>query len=146
VGTAGQTWSADSGELPDWISEVRGVRVGRLLTVDQLVRLPDEKRSLGQQHAALALDMESLAVALACRERRVPFLGIRVISDEVDEQLPPDIERLLSQKSRAAQAGAVLGSLWRRPSTAKDLWRLQENALAASERLAGFLTAVMKHL
>jgi adenosylhomocysteine nucleosidase len=146
VDPAGRQWTAGPQSLPPWLADVPGVHVGRLLTVDRVVRLPEEKLALGREHAALAADMESLAVAEVCAERGMPFLAVRAISDTVDEQLPPDVERLLAQKTNAARLGAALGSICRRPSSVKDLLKLQEDANAASDRLGNFLAAVMKHL
>jgi adenosylhomocysteine nucleosidase len=146
VHTDGRQWTADAATWPAWLGEVRGVRLGRLLTADRVARLPDEKRSLGSRHAALAVDMESLAVAEVCVERGVRFLAVRVVNDVVDEELPPDVERLLAQPSNAARLGAAVGSIWRRPGSVKDLWKLRENAMAASDRLANYLAAIMKHL
>ena len=40
--------------------------IGPLLTVDRPIRTPAEKRALGEKHGALAVDMESLAVADVC--------------------------------------------------------------------------------
>lgn len=146
VDAEGHHWNADPATLPPWLPEVRGLRIGRLLTLDRVVRLSDEKRALGQQHGALAVDMESLAVAEVCRERNVPVLVVRVVNDAVDDELPPDVEKLLMKKAGAAQLGAAVGSIWRRPSSLKDLLHLQQNAIAASERLAKFLAGAMKHL
>ena len=123
-----------------------GVHAGRLLTVDRLVRSPQEKRTLGEQHGALACDMESFAIAQACVDRKVKFLSVRIISDEVDEALPPELARLLDQKTTAAQLGAAAAALWNRPSSAKDMWKLKEDALAAGDRLGRFLVGVVKQL
>jgi len=116
-----------------------GVHRGRLLTVDRVVRLPAEKRAMFERFQASAVDMETIAVAEVCRRRRVAFSSIRVIGDAADEELPRDVERLLVQKTGAARLGAAVRAVCRRPSSLKDLYRLGENALASSERLAGFL-------
>ena len=110
-----------------------------MLTFDRVVRLREEKQQLGRQHDALAVDMETFAVAEVCRERAVDFLAIRAISDAVDDELPPDIGKLLAQKSFAGQLGAAMGSIFRRPAAVKDLFNLHQNALACSSRLAKFL-------
>jgi adenosylhomocysteine nucleosidase len=119
-------------------------RVGRLLTVDRVVREPGEKQELGRKHEALAADMESLAVAEVCRQRDVPFLAVRAISDTADEELPRDVERLLAQTSGPARWGAAVRSIWRRPSSLKDLLRLRQRALETSDRLAKFLAEVIR--
>ena len=65
-------------------------------------------------------------------QRAVDFLAVRAISDAVDDELPPDIGKLLAQKSFAGQLGAALGSIFRRPAAVKDLFNLHQNALASS--------------
>lgn len=132
----------DAGSL----AKMAGVHLGRLLTADRIVRLPEEKRSLGRQHDALAVDMETFAVAEVCRERAIPFLAVRVIHDAVDDELPPDVEHLLSQKTVPGRLGAVAGALWRRPASLKDMYRLRANAVSASQRLAEFLAGMIQQL
>jgi adenosylhomocysteine nucleosidase len=122
------------------------LHVGRLLTVDRVVHQPREKKELGEKHQALAVDMESLDVARVCRQRHVPMLAVRVITDAVDEQLPRDMERLARQKTSAARWGAAIGTLWNRPSSIKDLWALQEKALVGTDRLGRFLLAMIEQL
>jgi adenosylhomocysteine nucleosidase len=122
------------------------MHVGRLLTVDRVIRDPREKRELGQRHAALAVDMESMAVAEVCRNEKVRFLSVRVIVDAVDQALPHDIDLLVKKKSTAGRLGAAAGAIFRRPSSIKDMWQLKEDALVASERLAKFLTGVIGQL
>jgi adenosylhomocysteine nucleosidase len=112
---------------------------GKLLTADRVIRLADEKKMLFEQTGAIAVDMETFAVAEVCRRRNVPFLAVRIIHDPADETLPPDIEKLLNQKTAAARFGAAAGALWKRPSSIKDLWALKENSLVASKKLAEFI-------
>ena len=123
-----------------------GVRVGGLLSWDRPVRLPQDKKTLGRRYGALAVDMETFAVAAACRSRGVRFLAARVISDELNDELPREVGNLLNQKTGAARLGAAAGALFNRPSSFKDLWKLKENALVASDRLAKFLAATIPHL
>ena len=122
------------------------LHVGRLLTVDRIVRLPAEKEELGRAHSAVACDMETAAVAAVCAERDIGFLAVRIISDAVEDELPPHLEKLISQKTLAAKIGAATGSLIQRPSRVKELWKLHEEALKASDRLARFLQGVVGQL
>jgi len=131
---------------PAALEQTPGVHVGPLVTVDRIIRLPKEKRALGEKHGALAVDMESYAVAEVCRLRQERFLAIRIISDTVDDELPPDVERLLKQKTRVRKLGAVVGSVWNRPSSVKDMWKLKEDALVASDRLGKFLASTIEQL
>ena len=88
VDEAGEQYETERRRLPAALAEAKDCFVGRLLTVDRIIRLPDEKLALGRQYAALACDMESIAVAEVCRRREVPFLAVRVINDAADDLLP----------------------------------------------------------
>jgi adenosylhomocysteine nucleosidase len=122
------------------------VHHGKLLTVDRVVRLPHEKRALGQKHQALAVDMESLAVAAVCAREQTNFLSVRIISDGVDDELPAEIERVLDQKTAARRAGAALGAILNRPSSLGDMLKLKEQALTASDQLAQVLAQLVQRL
>jgi adenosylhomocysteine nucleosidase len=146
VGADGSRLAIDLRVDPASLERTPGVHVGRLLTVDRIVGRPHEKRALGEKHGALAVDMESRAVAEVCRRHRVRFLAVRIVSDAVDEELPPDVRGLLKQTTRTARAGAAVGAIFRRPSSVKDMWKLREDALVASDRLARFLAATIEQL
>ena len=65
------------------------LRFGSCVTSPQLALKPEEKMELGRAFNADIVDMESYWVAKAAAERRVSFIGIRAVSDEVHESLPP---------------------------------------------------------
>lgn len=142
----GHRLSIDFKISPEAAAATPGLHVGRLLTVDRIVRLPEEKRALGEQHEALAVDMESWAVGEVCRQAKTRFMAVRIVSDAVDHELPADIERLAKQKTQAARIGAAAGAIFRRPSSIKDMLKLKEDALVASDKLAKFLSGVITQL
>jgi adenosylhomocysteine nucleosidase len=121
-----------------------GLHFGKLLSVDHVVRESAEKQALHQQYQAMAVDMETFAVAEVCRRRGVPLCAVRIIHDSASDVLPPDVERLLRQKTEAARLGAALGAIWRRPGSVKDLWALKENSLIDSAQLAKFITRLIE--
>lgn len=131
---------------PSELEKHPGVHVGRLLSVDRPIRHPEEKARLGEAHDAMAVDMETFAVAEICRLRHVRCLSVRLVYDPLDERLPRDVETLLAQPTMATRLGAAAAAVFRRPSSVKDLYRLRENALVASERLATFLEGVVGQL
>ena len=143
---AGRRINVDLQSGPVAWNEMPGVRIGKLLSVDRIVRQPQEKRLLGEQHAALAVDMESSTVAEVCSRTAARFLAVRVVSDTVDEVLPPDIERLSRKKSSAGRFGAALAAALDRPGALKEMLKLRENALVASDRLAKFLARVIERM
>jgi adenosylhomocysteine nucleosidase len=118
---------------------------GRLLTVDRVVVRSSEKEALRQAHQADLVDMESSAVAALCAERRAQFLSIRVISDDAHSDLPREVSSLLNRKG-SYRVGAALRSVWQRPSSVKDFWRLYEHSLEAADRLARFVVQSLGEL
>src|SRR5262249_52291736 len=91
---------------------------GRLLTLPRLPDRPEEKRALGRQYDALAVDPVSAAVARACKPQNVPFACVRVVTDEVETAQPPGGLSLLARWRAAGQAqkaaeqlGKALGEL-----------------------------------
>jgi len=125
---------------------MKGLHRGRLLTVDKIVRMPKQRRTLAEKHDALACDMETMAVAEVCAKRKVRLVSVRGVSDEVDDELPREVGKLMSQKSLAGKLGSATGAIWRRPGVVKDMWKLKETALKASDRLAKFLKGVVAQL
>jgi adenosylhomocysteine nucleosidase len=128
------------------VASKRSLHVGRLLTVDRVIAQPAEKLRLGEEHSAVACDMESMAVAEVCREAKVRFLSVRTISDAADDELPPELEHLIQQTSIAGKLGAAAGAIFRDPKNAKKMWRLRSEALQLSDQLAKFLLGVLPQL
>lgn len=123
----------------------RRLHVGRLLTADHMVREVAEKRALAARHGAIAVDMETLAVAQVCRDTGTRFLAVRAVSDDLAADLPPEVVSVIGSTG-TTRLGATLGALWNRPGSVKDMWRLREQAQAASDHLADFLDGVLLQL
>ncbi|PQO36046.1 hypothetical protein DTL21_08965 [Bremerella cremea] len=128
------------------IEATPGLAVGTLLTVDRIIGDVAEKRSLGEQHSAVAVDMETLAIAQACQENEVKLISVRIISDAVDQPLPKDLEKMMSQKTTSGMIGAAAATIFNRPGSVKDMWNLNSMANKASDKLAGFLAGVIPQL
>lgn len=142
VDTAGAELAIDLKMEPN---PATGLYVGRLLMVDRIVRTIAEKKALAEQHAAIAVDMESLAVAQVCRASKIRFLAVRVISDDLSADLPAEVVSVVGS-SGTVRLGAAVGALFKRPGSAKDMWRLREQGMDAAERLATFLEGVIEQL
>ncbi|AMV39841.1 hypothetical protein [Planctomyces sp. SH-PL62] len=131
---------------PGLVGPVAGVRtVDRLLMVDRVISSVREKAELREMHRADLIDMETFAAALAARERHVPFLSLRVVSDDARTELPREVGRLLNT-SGSYRVGAALRALWGRPSAIKDFWALHAHALESADRLADGLQVVLRSL
>ena len=121
---------------PTWPSELPEgewkppLHRGRLLTMNRLIGTAEEKRRLGEEYRACAVDMESALFAERCTKAGVPFACLRAISDEVATPLSPELTSLLS--GGAASPWRVVRALARHPSLLPDLLRLARDTKRAS--------------
>jgi adenosylhomocysteine nucleosidase len=112
---------------------------GRLLTARSLIASVAEKRRLFRSTRAVAVDMESAAVAEACQSERIPCAVVRVISDTAESELSPHLVQLFSG-GRISPAKAFAALLCR-PALATQFWRLARDTRIAAKNLAAALDA-----
>ena len=62
-------------------------RRGGLVTSDKPICNPEEKKRLGRDFLALAVDMESSVLLRVALKMKIPFLSIRAISDTAEQEL-----------------------------------------------------------
>ncbi len=142
IDTHGHELKIDLDLAPD---TKKGLFIGRFLTVDKLVRTVKEKQELAQEYDPIAVDLESLAVAQVAKEQEKRFMAVRVISDDLSADLPPEVLSIIGQTG-SMRIGAALGAVWKRPASVKEMWQLRETALLAARRLATFLEGVVTQL
>ena len=98
-GEPAQIFSCDPGLKEAAVNVVRRsgdrYRLGPIVTVDQIVLMAKEKRHLAAESSAIAVDMESAAIASAAAAREIPFLAIRAILDPLEEDLKITFGRFL---------------------------------------------------
>jgi adenosylhomocysteine nucleosidase len=120
------------------------LRSGDLLESKTLVSTSRDKQQLHQQTNAIALDMESIAVAKVAQAHALPFLAIRAIADPVTMDLPAAVSQAFNQ-----QGDIELGKLFRfvlkHPSELKGLITLGQHFNAAKSTLK-LLAKELEHL
>jgi adenosylhomocysteine nucleosidase len=122
---------------PAWRARLAGLADGRsdpLLGSDALIESAAVKTALHRASGALALDMESHAVALAARAAGLPFVVIRAIADPADRALPAAARVALDAEGRVRML-AVLAGLLRRPRDLPALLRLARQGAAGLRTL-----------
>lgn len=75
-----------------------GVRNGRFHSSESIVRTAVEKNQLFASTGCDAVDMESGAVAGACRRAGIPAAVLKAVSDPAGEDLPIDFSRCLNSR------------------------------------------------
>jgi adenosylhomocysteine nucleosidase len=106
-----------------------------LLTTDRLVATAAEKRALAAACGAIAVDMESAAVAAVACEHGLPFLAVRAIADPADMVLPRAVMRATDAQGTVRRS-VLLGHALLHPGEVGALWRLASQFRAALRTLA----------
>jgi hopanoid-associated phosphorylase len=110
------------------------MHVGQLLESKRLVATSQEKQLLNLASLAIALDMESAAVAQIAQQHQLPFLVLRAIADPVEMDLPSAIGHSLNSAGDV-EIGKLLLFLVRHPSETLGLIKLGWHFQAAKNTL-----------
>lgn len=100
-----------------------------------IVETSAEKHRIANQTGAVALDMESIAVARIAQYHQLPFLAIRAIADPVDMDLPQAISQAMNANGEVILA-RLLRYLVRHPRELPSLVKVGLQFHAAQKTLA----------
>jgi hypothetical protein len=121
-----------------------GGRPARFQCVERVVTTATEKRAIRQQTGADAIEMESGAIRAICGEHAVPSATVRVISDDANEDLPLDFNRLMDSDQNLKYA-KLTAALLKSPGKMGALIKLQKQTQAAAEKLAQVLVKIISN-
>lgn len=93
-----------------------GAKRGKLVSRARPAELVEEKAALFRETGALAVDMETEAIAGACQRAGPPLLAIRAISDRADEALPAPLAEWFDLARQRPRPRRLVAYLCRRPS------------------------------
>jgi adenosylhomocysteine nucleosidase len=132
---------------------IPAVRVGTIVTGDQVIFSQAKKEWLHRTFEALAVEMEGAAVAQVAAANGRPWLVVRAISDQADASTGFDFIPLLdylddprSRWDRIRGWGRKLWYLLSNPSITPRRMRLRRNAPLAAENAARLVEAIMAKL
>lgn len=120
------------------------IHFGKIITTDEMVLKSTSKVRLGNLTGALAVDMETSAVAAVARARQTDFMAVRCISDTDRDDLPSEFNDffVLGQ----LRPKRIISACARRPRLLMDLGRLGYRAKKTGGNLANFLEAALAQL
>jgi len=107
---------------------IAGIRVqhGPVLTVTSPIRQPEHKAMLFQRHGALAVDMESAAVARVAAEEAIPCTVLRSICDPAQRSVAEEAFGIVDGEGRL-RIKTLLVSVINRLGLVTDLLRMQRD-------------------
>jgi adenosylhomocysteine nucleosidase len=115
----------------------------RLMTSKRLIVTAQEKGRLGT--FGDAVDMETFRIMAAAQGRGIPALALRAVSDAVNEDLPMDFSKHVSDTGQIAM-GKVLGKLVLAPQVIPAMVRLGARTKRTVAGLAEFLDSLVSNL
>jgi len=126
----------------------RPTHVGLIASGDQVIFSREKRAWLRDACGALAVDMESAAVAQVAQAYGVPWLIIRGVSDAAGEDDGFDVSRLVEyvDEAPAATLARRAAYLATHPAVAAQLSRLRAGVQLAAERAAELVIAALERL
>jgi len=112
---------------------------GEILSRDRVAVTSAEKAAIRAKTGAVAVEMESAAVALKAAEWGVPFFCVRAVSDTAADNLPLDFNLFRDAEGRFSRGRIALAAMARPFSVMPGLLDLDRSSRRAAEALGEFL-------
>ncbi|NIJ07845.1 hopanoid-associated phosphorylase [Sphingomonas vulcanisoli] len=103
-----------------------GARIGGFFADGRMIDTVAEKRDLGRCHTALAVDMESHVAARVAQAHGLPFVIVRIVSDEAGHLLPHAVT-VCMKPDGSLDTPAMLKSLAADPRQLPDVVKTMAN-------------------
>jgi len=133
-GTCKQTWKGS----PQFVDNAHAALIakgipayrGLIVTVQNPVLSARSKQALFSKTNALAVDMESAAVARVAHDKGVPFFAVRAVCDPATRSIPDDLFDCINQKGQV-RIFYLLRMLFLNPAIISELFRTKGELGAA---------------
>src|SRR6202044_432479 len=111
---------------------------GAILTSNRVFTVA-EKRSAKESTGAIAVDMETAAIAAEAGARGLPFVAIRAVLDEVDDEV---VGAAMADEDGNVRPLAATSYLLRNPAAILKLPQMMRNLSRATASIADALSAI----
>lgn len=109
---------------------------GDVLSVNKIVRQSSTKKNIGNQTSAIAIDMESYAIAERASALGIPFIVIRTISDGIEEDM--EINENIVTEGGNVNISATARHLLNKPHHILYFNRMRKQTKLATNTLSAF--------
>jgi adenosylhomocysteine nucleosidase len=123
-------------------SEKYSAYKGSLLTVNEVICKPEDKKMFGEKYGVNAIDMETSVLAQMAAVRKLPFLSVRAISDTVGQKLV-DVSSFMEKDGQVSTLKAGWYVLTH-PGAIPRFISLQEIARRGTKNITDFLINFLK--
>ncbi len=122
----------------EFLGTMPKARRGTLLTVGRVAATPQEKKALREKYSAVAVDMETFALAEETQARNLPFASVRAITDTADQELI-DCGHLVADDGEVSKLKAGWHVLTH-PGDLKGMIDLGQHAKTATANLTEYVS------
>jgi adenosylhomocysteine nucleosidase len=122
------------------------VRQGSLVTVPGMIDSKIEREELWSREQAIAVDMETAAIAALCAQRGLRVLSLRALSDTPEEPFPLPAHVLFDVQRQRTMARRLVRYLVSRPGSMIRLIRFSRQVKRVRKNLTMALLAVLEYL
>ncbi|CCO22186.1 purine or other phosphorylase family 1 [Maridesulfovibrio hydrothermalis] len=98
----------------------KDIQCGRLITTEKPVLTPQDKVLMHDRTGAIAVDMESIAVAQTAATEKIPFACVRAVSDGPEKSIPAESLAGIDKNGKT-HLKPVLQAILKRPSLILEL-------------------------
>lgn len=111
------------------------INTGALIQSPRVVAEPTDKAELFQSTGAVAVDMESVAIAQVCRDASKSFMAVRAIADPVGRSIPAAVIKAMDVNGHVSLGALVLAAIGH-PQLLTALLQLRKDSRAAYAALS----------
>ncbi len=122
----------------------QNVHAAKIFTAPAMVDSLAEREELWQRHEAVAIDMETEAIARVCADRQLRMLSIRVLSDTPRHPFPLPGDILFDLERQRTPAGPLLRHLLVHPGAIPRLLRFSRQIGKARRALTDALVQLLQ--
>lgn len=141
IGPAGERWNATPGAHVAALRAAPGARTEPLLTTTDLLSTPEAKAERREATGAVAVDLESAGILAWASRQGCPSLVVRAVADTARQELPAELEDLLTREGKLL-AGRALALALSRPATIRLALTLSRGRLRALKSVARVIAAL----
>lgn len=132
--SSGKVWKCDPNLTAQIQQRLPEITLVRSFTSDRIISSAHEKQQLGRIHSAEVVDMEGSAILTILAQAGVPVAMARVVSDDIDHDLP-DLSAAISPDGKLRSLPLALGMM-RQPIAALRLIRGSLTGLRTLEAIS----------
>lgn len=122
-----------------------GATVGKIYSADRIIDPAADRYSIGREHHAIAVDMETETIARLCHAQSVPMLAVRVVSDSPRAPFPAPPNVLFDIEKQRTNFSLLLSHIARNPQSALRLAEFSKQIAAAKTKLANALVLLLSN-